>query len=130
MSGVASVVAFAASSVKGSPVVTDWMAFGSGCMGTLSLVLLLFANYSAKAARDRTRELNAILRVVGVTPMPNNVQPVDDETANEDEHQQLSFARRRTARLPESDEDTDDEDLQRIAINRSGGGNDAAAASV
>lgn len=78
ISGMASVVAFAASSVKDSAVVTDWLAFCSGCMGTLSLVLLLFSNYSAKTARERTQELNAILRVAGVTPMPHLVQAPED----------------------------------------------------
>lgn len=72
ISGFASVAAFTASSIP----ITDngdtvkWVAFGAGCLGTLSLTLLLFANYSAKESRERTSELNALLRMAGITPMP------------------------------------------------------------
>lgn len=68
MGGLASVVAFAASSIK-NPIASDWMAFGSGCIGTLSLTLMLFSSYSGRVSRQRTRELNNILKLVGVTPV-------------------------------------------------------------
>jgi hypothetical protein len=71
-SGFASIAAFTASSI---PIVDNgftikWIAFGAGCLGTLSLTLLLFSNYSAKESRERTSELNALLRMAGITPMP------------------------------------------------------------
>lgn len=68
LSGIASVVAFGASSVRNS-YASDWMAFGSGCIGTLSLTLMLFSNYSGRISRQRTRELNTILKSIGVTPV-------------------------------------------------------------
>jgi hypothetical protein len=72
ISGVASIAAFTASSIPVADNVdtVKWVAFGAGCLGTLSLTLLLFANYSAKESRERTTELNALLRMAGITPMP------------------------------------------------------------
>lgn len=69
ISGLATITAFAASSTK-DPTVSDWIAFGSGCLGTTGLVMLLFASYSGKSSRSRTRELNAILEMAKITPMP------------------------------------------------------------
>lgn len=78
ISGVASMVAFAAASIK-DPTVADWLSFGSGCLGTTSLVMLLFANYSAKSSRARTRELNEILEVAKITPMPQLARETNAE---------------------------------------------------
>lgn len=104
VSGFASVAAFTASSIP----VTDngdtvkWVAFGAGCLGTLSLTLLLFANYSAKESRERTTELNALLRMAGITPMPQLAQidgtdTVDLETISIQpaESSSISMAQRR-----------------------------------
>lgn len=73
--GLGSVVAFAASSVH-HPVATDWMSFGAGCIGTISLSLMLFASYSGYLSRQRTRELNNILKVAGVTQVPQLVDQI------------------------------------------------------
>lgn len=62
-------VAFAGSSVKEEDV-AQWLSFASGCMITASLVMSLFAGYSAKASRARTEELNTILEMARITPMP------------------------------------------------------------
>jgi hypothetical protein len=78
LSGVASMVAFGASSVK-NPVAADWMSFGSGCIGTLSLTLMLFSNYSGKVSRLRTNELNSILRHIGITPVAQITSGQDAE---------------------------------------------------
>ena len=83
MGGLASVVAFAASSLK-SPVASDWMAFGSGCIGTLSLTLMLFSSYSGRVSRQRTRELNNILRLIGVTPVAQIASSTDADDAQQD----------------------------------------------
>ncbi len=86
VSGFASVAAFTASSIP----ITDngdtvkWVAFGAGCLGTLSLTLLLFANYSAKESRERTSELNALLRVAVET---NSIQHAESSS--------ISMAQRR-----------------------------------
>lgn len=71
-------VAFGASSVK-NPVAADWMSFGSGCIGTLSLTLMLFSNYSGKVSRLRTNELNSILRHIGITPVAQITSGQDAE---------------------------------------------------
>lgn len=76
LGGLASVVAFGASSIK-NPDASDWMAFGSGCIGTLSLTLMLFSSYSGKVSRQRTRELNNILKAVGVTPVAQIVSSTE-----------------------------------------------------
>ena len=76
MSGLASVIAFGASSIK-DPSASDWMAFGAGCVGTLSLTLMLFSSYSGKVSRQRTRELNNILRLAGVTPVAQIASATD-----------------------------------------------------
>lgn len=83
MSGLASVVAFGASSVK-HPVASDWMAFGAGCIGTLSLTLMLFSNYSGRLSRQRTRELNNILKIAGVTPVAQIASATDADDAQQD----------------------------------------------
>jgi hypothetical protein len=76
LSGLGSIVAFGASSVK-DPVASDWMAFGSGCIGTLALTLMLFSSYSGRVSRQRTRELNNVLRVIGVTPVAQIASSTD-----------------------------------------------------
>jgi len=87
--GMASVVAYAASSVK-STVLTDWLSFSAGTIGTMSLVLMLFASYSGRISKDRTRELNSILRVVGVTPMPNTISATQDNDGDDDMERGMS----------------------------------------
>lgn len=62
-------LAFASSSLDDQKL-SEWIAFVSGCMGTTSMVMLLFSNYSARASRSRTRELNEILEAARITPMP------------------------------------------------------------
>lgn len=69
VSSFATILAFAASSLK-DPIATDWTSFASGCFGTMSLVMLLFAGYSGKSSRARTRELNDLLLHANITPMP------------------------------------------------------------
>jgi hypothetical protein len=76
VSGFASVAAFTASAlpISDNGDTVKWTSFGAGCLGTLSLTLLLFSNYSAKESRERTTELNALLRMAGITPMPQLAQ--------------------------------------------------------
>lgn len=83
VAGAASMVAFAASSLK-DPTLSDWLSFASGCMGTTSLVMLLFAQYSAKTSRSRTRELNEILDRARITPMPQIATEPDRDGDAED----------------------------------------------
>lgn len=74
--GVASVIAFASSSVRDTTL-SHWLGFVAGCTGTLALVLMVFSTYSARTSRERTKELNTILKVVGVTPIPQLVSMTD-----------------------------------------------------
>ena len=69
MSGVASILAFAASSNISTPV-SDALAFSSGCIGTFSLVILTFSAYATKESRQRTMDLNALLGKFDITPVP------------------------------------------------------------
>ena len=82
LGGLASVVAFGASAIK-EPDASNWMSFGSGCIGTLSLTLMLFANYSGGISRLRTKELNSILKYIGVTPVANIVSNPDGDEVQE-----------------------------------------------
>jgi hypothetical protein len=70
LSGVSTILAFAASAIPGQSL-TDWVAFSAGCCGTVSLVLAGFSVFSSKASSERTRELNVILGMMGVTPVPD-----------------------------------------------------------
>lgn len=81
VAGLSSVMAFAASSIQDKRVV-HWISFGAGCLGTLGITMLLFANYSAKESRERTAELNILLRVAGITPMPQ-IAHVEGEGSTE-----------------------------------------------
>jgi multisubunit Na+/H+ antiporter MnhB subunit len=76
MAGFASVIAFASTSVS-NPDLSHWLGFSAGCTGTVSLALSVFANYSATTSRDRTRALNRILKMAGVTPVPQLVVSTD-----------------------------------------------------
>jgi len=69
MSGVASILAFAASSNISTPV-SDSLAFSSGCIGTFSLVILTFSAYASKESRQRTVDLNKLLEKFEITPVP------------------------------------------------------------
>ena len=84
MSGLGSVVAFGASAIK-DPIASDWMAFGAGCIGTLSLTLMLFSTYSGRVSRQRTRELNNVLRAIGVTPVAQIASPTGAEETQEED---------------------------------------------
>lgn len=70
MTGVGSVLAFAASAEKDADL-TDVLAFVAGSVGTMGLVLHGYAAYAGKESRTRTGEMNNILRSLGVTPMPD-----------------------------------------------------------
>jgi hypothetical protein len=76
LSGVASVVAFGASSVDNAAA-KEWMAFGAGCIGTLSLTMMLFSSYSGRVSRQRTRELNNVLKLAGVSSVPQIASATD-----------------------------------------------------
>lgn len=69
MSGVASILAFAASSNISAPV-SDALAFSSGCIGTFSLVILTFSTYASRESRQRTVDLNSLLDKFDITPVP------------------------------------------------------------
>jgi hypothetical protein len=69
VSSFATMLAFAASAVKDESV-THWISFSSGCFGTMSMVMLMFAGYSGKTSRARTKELNDLLQYANITPMP------------------------------------------------------------
>lgn len=73
VAGLASIFAFAASA-KTDPKTSDILAFTAGCLGTVSLVFTVFAGYSGKSSRARTRELNDILVKASISPMPNIAQ--------------------------------------------------------
>lgn len=90
ISGFATMVAFGASSSIISKSTADILAFISGCLGTLSLILLTFASYSGKSSRARTRELNDILMQAHLTPLPN----LAHGTPSEDGIQSTSSATR------------------------------------
>ena len=77
LGGVASIVAFGASAIK-DPIAADWMSFGSGCIGTLALTLMLFSNYSGRVSRLRTKELNTVLKYIGITPVAQIVSGLDE----------------------------------------------------
>jgi len=68
LSGAATVLSFAASSTN-----HVWLSFAAGCIGTTSLVVLLFSSYSLKESRERTHQLNAVLGSVGIAPLPTIV---------------------------------------------------------
>jgi hypothetical protein len=69
LGGVASILAFAASSDLSKPA-TDALAFSSGVVGTVSLVVLTFSTYALKESRQRTVDLNRILDKFQITPLP------------------------------------------------------------
>lgn len=81
LTGVGSILAFASSATRDAPS-SEILAFVSGCVGTVGLVLLTYAAYASRESRQRTTELNGILQVIGVTPMPeitsndNEVHPL------------------------------------------------------
>jgi len=86
LSGIATLLSFASSSETVSAgSLGKWLAFGAGAVGTMSLVLQLFAGYSERTTRARTRDLNAILRMADITPMPPPTQTtsgsIDEEAA-------------------------------------------------
>ena len=85
LGGLASIVAFGASSIK-NPAASDWLSFTSGCIGTVSLTLMLFSNYSGRVSRLRTRELNSVLKYIGVTPVAqiaSNPDAEEDDIPND-----------------------------------------------
>ena len=69
LTGASSMFAFAASS-NISTKLTDTLAFVSGCIGTLGLVLLTYSSYATRESQNRTAELNRVLYTLNLTPMP------------------------------------------------------------
>lgn len=59
--GVATILAFASGFFG-----IDLLAFLSGCFGAISLVILQFSSYAVKESRERTIQVNRILRKLGM----------------------------------------------------------------
>jgi hypothetical protein len=70
LAGIGTVLAYAASAIKDQPA-TDILAFTSGFVGTIGLTLFAYSSYAVHESRQRTQELNALLQIAGVTPMPD-----------------------------------------------------------
>ena len=70
LAGASTVLAFAASS-NISQKTTDVLAFTSGCVGTLSLVLLGYSSYATRESQQRTSEMNIMLGALEITPVPD-----------------------------------------------------------
>lgn len=66
LSGVSAVLAFAA----GTYDITA-LSFAAGAVQTSAMVLGLWVSYANKESRERARELNAVLRSLGVQPLPD-----------------------------------------------------------
>lgn len=79
LTGAGSVLAFAASSID-NPKTTDILAFTSGCIGTIGLVLFTYSAYANRESRHRTSELNSMLHAIGVTPLPDIAPSSSDMT--------------------------------------------------
>lgn len=65
LSGLASILAFAAGAYDNKEI-----SFAAGCVGTVSLTFMIFASYSSREAKERTEQLNTVLRHVGVENLP------------------------------------------------------------
>jgi hypothetical protein len=78
LGGVSTIIAFASSSVQ-LVNVASWLSFTAGALMTTSLVLQIFASYSAGISRQRTQELNIILKTLGITPIPQIVSSEADD---------------------------------------------------
>lgn len=85
-SGVGTLLAFAAGSgyVPKESGVAAALSFGAGASGTVSLVLQVFSNYSDKTARQRVRDLNAILSHADITPVPQASNPGQTPSSREE----------------------------------------------
>lgn len=59
--GVATILAFASGFFG-----IDLLAFLSGCFGAISLVILQFSSYAVKESRERTIQVNRVLRKLGM----------------------------------------------------------------
>jgi hypothetical protein len=59
--GVATILAFASGFFG-----IELLAFLSGCFGAISLVILQFSSYAVKESRERTIQVNRILRKLGM----------------------------------------------------------------
>lgn len=70
LAGVGTVLAYAASAIKDQGT-TDILAFSSGFVGTIGLTLFAYSSYAVHETRQRTHDLNVLLQVAGVTPMPD-----------------------------------------------------------
>lgn len=47
------------------------LSFSAGCASTMALVLGLWVSYANKESRERSRELNAVLKVLHLNPVPD-----------------------------------------------------------
>lgn len=65
LSGCSSILAFAAGSFDNMA-----LSFSAGCVGTVALVLLLYASFASKESLERTQRLNTTLNHVGIRSMP------------------------------------------------------------
>ena len=80
LGGASTILAFAASANKDTQD-SDLLAFISGCVGTLSLVLLGYSTYATRESRQRTNEMNSMLQALQITPVPNiATETADDGT--------------------------------------------------
>ena len=46
------------------------LSFIAGCMGTISMVVLKFSSYAMKESKERTDQVNLILRKLGIDTIP------------------------------------------------------------
>lgn len=64
--GAGAILSFAAGTFE-----EPGLAFSAGCVGTFAMVLGLWVNYANKESRERSRELNATLKTIGIAPLPD-----------------------------------------------------------
>lgn len=69
IAGVATILAFASSTYK-----DEALSFASGCVGTISVTVSVFAGYAHREARERLVRLNAVLRDVSVREVSDSPQ--------------------------------------------------------
>lgn len=83
-SALATVLAFTSATISGTDKEAEkaskWLAVGSGISGTLSLVVLLLANYLQRQAKERNMQLNVMLEAIGIKGMPDNSFNLDEDS--------------------------------------------------
>lgn len=66
LTGIAVILSFAAGFFD-----NIWLSFASGCFGTTSLALLKFSSYAMSESKERTNQVNIILKKLGIEEIPD-----------------------------------------------------------